>query len=148
MNYSAVRSRYVDDSVATASPAQLLVMLYDRLALDLGRAEAMQREAKRLEASEHLKHAQDIVSELVATLDLKAWSGASQLMSVYSYLLTELIGASVTGDAERTAACRSIVEPLHDAWRQAAQETSVTTAVETHGGISTVPTPRGELGVG
>ncbi len=32
---AALRARYMGDTVATASPQQLLVMLYDRLALDL-----------------------------------------------------------------------------------------------------------------
>ena len=33
------RDRYVGDSIATASPARLLVMLYDRLVLDLVQAD-------------------------------------------------------------------------------------------------------------
>jgi len=35
----AMLQRYLADSVATASPAKLLVMLYDRLVLDLNRSE-------------------------------------------------------------------------------------------------------------
>ncbi len=38
MSAAALRARYLGDAVATASPQQLLVMLYDRLALDLERA--------------------------------------------------------------------------------------------------------------
>ena len=33
-----LRARYLADSVATASPARLLTLLYDRLLLDLHRA--------------------------------------------------------------------------------------------------------------
>lgn len=146
MNYASVRARYVDDSVATASPARLLTMLYDRLVLDLQRAETDQRGGDRAAAGPHLTHAQDIVGELMATLDVAAWDGAPQLMSVYTFLLTELVGANVSGDPERTAACRELVEPLRDAWHQAAQELAVTaTPLEPSGAVRT---PLGDLGVG
>lgn len=150
MNYTAVRTRYLDDTVATASPAKLLTMLYDRLVLDLQRAETEQRAGDRGAAGPHLTHAQDIVSELMSTLDITAWDGARQLMSVYTFLLTELIGANVTGDADRTAACRELVGPLCDAWHQAAQEVSVTSTLEP---VGSLPVPvgsgaYGELGVG
>ncbi|WP_182112588.1 MULTISPECIES: flagellar export chaperone FliS [unclassified Actinotalea] len=122
MNYAAVRTRYVDDTVATASPAKLLTMLYDRLVLDLQRAEHEQRAGNRGAAGTHLTHAQDIVGELASTLDVSAWDGAQQLLSIYTFLLTELVSANVSGDADRTAACRALVEPLADAWHQAAAQ--------------------------
>ena len=77
MNYANLRDRYVQDAVSTASPATLLIMLYDRLVLDLLRAEAALAEGKRDAANEQLTHAQDIVSELAATLDVNAWDGAA-----------------------------------------------------------------------
>ncbi|WP_024286301.1 flagellar export chaperone FliS [Cellulomonas sp. KRMCY2] len=150
MNYTAVRTRYLDDTVATASPAKLLTMLYDRLVLDLTRAETEQRAGDRGAAGPHLTHAQDILSELMSTLDVSAWDGARQLMSVYTFLLTELIGANVAGDPERTAACRELVEPLRDAWHQAAQEVTVTSTLEPIGSLPVMAGSGGfgELGVG
>ncbi|MBO1751253.1 flagellar export chaperone FliS [Actinotalea sp. BY-33] len=148
MNYAALRTRYVDDTVATASPAKLLTMLYDRLVLDLQRAEAAQREGDKVAAGPHLTHAQDIVSELAATLEVGSWDGAKQLMSVYTYLLTELIGANVAGDAERTAACREMVEPLREAWHQAAQEIAVTATPLEPVGTAAPGRSLGDLGVG
>ena len=139
MNYTAGRTRYVDDTVSTASPAKLLTMLYDRLVLDLQRAEAEQQVGDRMAANGHLVHAQEIVHELAATLDVDAWDGAARLMSVYTFLLSELVGANVSGDAERTAACRELVEPLRDAWHQAAREVAAATPLE----MAAVPTPSG-----
>lgn len=111
-------SRYVTDAVTTMSPAQLLVMLYDRLVLDLDRAHAA------LEAGQSghtfLLHAQEIVLELRSSLDLDAWDGAAGLASLYGYLHSELVGANVGRDAVRVAAARDLVVPLRDAWRQAA----------------------------
>lgn len=122
MNYSNLRDRYLKDAVSTASPATLLIMLYDRLVLDLLRGEAALREGRRDQANEQLNHAQDIISELANTLDMDAWDGAKQLMSVYTFLLTTLVEANVKGDPEMVVACRELVEPLQDAWQRAARQ--------------------------
>jgi flagellar protein FliS len=115
-----LRDRYLQDSINTASPAKLLLMLYDRLVLDLVQGEDALRGQDREQAHEKLTHAQDIVMELRVSLDVEAWSGAPGLANLYGYLLTELIGANIARDPERVAACRTLVEPLRDAWREAA----------------------------
>ena len=119
----AMRERYLADSITTASPAKLLMMLYDRLVLDLNRGEEAMRAGDRTTASQQLIHAQDIVLELRTSLNMDAWDGASRLAQIYGFLLTELIGANVHTDADRVAACRTLVEPLRDAWRDAALST-------------------------
>jgi len=116
----ALRARYLGDSVSTASPARLLVMLYERLALDLAQAEAALTTGDRVAASARLLHAQEIVIELRTTLKLEAWEGALNLAKIYAFLLSELIAANVGADAAKVAGCRSLVEPLLSAWREAA----------------------------
>ena len=148
MSYSALRSRYIDTAVSTASPARLLTMLYDRLVLDLDRAESEQRAGRRLEAGPHLTHAQDVVTELASSLDVDAWDGAQQLLSVYTFLLTELVGANVAGDADRTAACRRLVEPLRDAWHEAGQQLAPATVTPLEPAAGVPSRVFGELGVG
>jgi flagellar protein FliS len=118
--YQRAVSSYGDSAVMTASPQRLLVMLYDRLAVDLVRGELAQRQGDREQAANCLGHAQDIIAELLSSLDQSAWDGGPRLAAIYTWLLKELIGAIVTGDAERTAACRACVEPLRDAWAEAA----------------------------
>jgi flagellar protein FliS len=120
MSAAALRARYLGDSVATASPKQLLVMLYDRLALDLERGQAALFAGDRAAANEQLQHAQEIVLELRSTLQVDVWEGGPRLAALYSWLITELIAANVKGDANRVSSCRQVVEPLRDAWRQAA----------------------------
>jgi flagellar protein FliS len=115
-----LRDRYLQDSINTASPGKLLLMLYDRLVLDLMQAEEALRGTDREQAHEKLTHAQEIVLELRTSLDVEAWSGGPGLAALYGYLLTELIGANVGRDADRVASCRTLVEPLRDAWREAA----------------------------
>lgn len=145
-SYAAMRTRYVDDTVATASPAKLLTMLYDRLVLDLTRAESEQRAGNRGAAGPHLTHAQDIVGELASTLDVSAWDGAPQLLSIYTFLLTELVQANVSGDPERTAACRALVEPLADAWHQAADQLGAAAQPARTPVAAFSPAPTGSLG--
>lgn len=115
-----LRDRYLQDSINTASPGKLLLMLYDRLVLDLMQAEEALRGTEREQAHEKLTHAQEIIIELHSSLDVESWSGAPGLASLYTYLLTELIGANIAKDADRVASCRTMVEPLRDAWREAA----------------------------
>jgi flagellar secretion chaperone FliS len=128
MTAPSLRARYLGDSVSTSSPQQLLVMLYDRLALDLERAEAALSGGDRPAANEQLQHAQEIVLELRASLRVEIWDGGPRLAALYGWLLTELVQANVKGDLRRVADCRRIVEPLRDAWRQAAAALAAGTA--------------------
>jgi flagellar protein FliS len=132
--YAAQRSRFVDNSIATASPARLLIMLFDRLVLDLVRAETAQESGDRTVASAQLMHAQEIVLELVSSLRTDEWDGAAALASIYGYLHTELVQANVTADPERTKQCRQIVEPLAEAWRTAALDIAAQTALAERAG--------------
>jgi flagellar protein FliS len=115
-----LRDRYLQDSVNTASPGKLLIMLYDRLVLDLMKGEEALRAGSREEAHEKLTHAQEIVIELRTSLDVDAWSGAPALANVYGWMLTELIGANIARDADRVVAIRNLAEQLRDTWREAA----------------------------
>ena len=124
--YGAYRNAYVNDAVETASPQRLLCMLYDRLVLDLMRAEAAIEQGNREARSDALIHAQDIVVELLTSLDVAAWSGAPRLASIYQFLLRELLDSNVHADLDKVSSCRRIVEPLRDAWVDAAKQLAAT----------------------
>ncbi|MCZ2830291.1 flagellar export chaperone FliS [Modestobacter sp. VKM Ac-2986] len=120
MSAATLRNRYLGDAVSTASPQRLLVMLYDRLALDLERAESALTTGDREQANNLLQHAQDIVLELQSSLQVESWEGGPRLSALYTWLHGELVRANVKGDLRRVGDCRKIVEPLRDAWREAA----------------------------
>ncbi|WP_448642577.1 flagellar export chaperone FliS [Geodermatophilus sp. URMC 63] len=124
MSAASLRARYLDDAVTTASPQQILVMLYDRLALDLERAQLALRDGRRDDAGGQLRHAQQIVFELLSSLQVDAWEGGPRLAALYNWLVAELNQAMVKHDAGRVASCLQVVEPLRDAWRQAAASLS------------------------
>jgi flagellar protein FliS len=120
MNPALTRNRFLDNAVATAGPQQILTMLYDRLVLDIARAESSQRAGDRSAAADQLGHAQEVVSALASTLQVDAWEGGKGLMELYMFLLRELMGCTLAGDPERTARCGDLVRPLRDAWHEAA----------------------------
>lgn len=117
---AARRAVFAATAATTATPQALLVMLYDRLVLDLERAESAQHAGEVGAAHRNLVHAQDIVTELGAALDVDAWAGGPGLASLYTWLGAELLQANITKDPAVTAACRAVVEPLRDTWREAA----------------------------
>ncbi len=114
------RAAYMGQMVTTANPQRLLVMLYDRLLLDLQRAAEAQRTGDQPTASRNLLHAQEIVLELSSSLTHDVWEGSRRLASIYAFLHTELVRANVERSAETTESCLGLVTPLADAWRQAA----------------------------
>lgn len=116
---------YVGQMVGTASPERLLVMLYDRLLLDLRRALEAQRCGDHAAAGTQLLHAQDIVLELSASLRTDVWDGAPTLAALYDWLHRELVRGNVSKDPVATQNCLATVEPLAEAWRQAALTAAV-----------------------
>lgn len=120
MMKSNPRSTYLAAAVSTASPQQLLVMLYDRLVLDLERATAALQRGEVSEAHAPLVHAQDIVLELRCSLKIDAWEGAAGLASLYDYLHHELVRANLRKDLGAAEFCKEMVTTLRNAWREAA----------------------------
>jgi flagellar protein FliS len=131
--YQRAAGSYGTNAATTASPARLLVMLYDRLSLDLTRAHQAQLAGDREVANENIAHAQDIVAELLSSLDLQAWDGAAGLASLYRWVIRELIAANVRMDPERTAGCIAVIEPLREAWTQALTAVPSATAAPLQG---------------
>ncbi len=125
------RATYQNNSVQTASPQKLLVMLYDRLVLDLKRAEESARAGDHHEASSQLQHAQDIVVELRSTLRIDVWAGGERLAAIYDYLQVSLVKANVSRDPDLTATCQTLVSPLAEAWREAALSVSAGASLST-----------------
>lgn len=118
--HASQRNQYLADSVLSAPPARLLTMLYDRLLLDLGRAESAQETANWSVASENLIHAQAIITELSSSLKTDTWEGADGLLGLYNYASTALVNANIQRDPALTREAIDLLEPLRQAWHEAA----------------------------
>lgn len=132
-------NQYNSDAILSAPPARLLTMLYDRLLLDLNRAQFAQENSNWTVAAENLLHAQAIVAELASTLNTGTWDGAENLLGIYDYAMQAMIGANIHRDVERTKECIMLLEPLRQGWHDAAAQMPAQTAA---------PRPGGTLGVG
>lgn len=122
------QARYQQEQILSASPERLLTMLYDRLVLDIERAESSQVVSDWQGAATHLKHAQAIVAELNGTLTT-GWDGAADLRAIYAHLTDQLIQANIRHDIDATRHCRGVVAPLRDAWHAAAAATAKAAAM-------------------
>jgi flagellar protein FliS len=112
--------RYKAESVTPMSPAAMVVALYDRLLLDFDRAQYAFEMENMVAVHAALVHAQEILGELHDSLDLDAWPAAATIADIYRYVIDELIRANLAKDPAPVADCRQIIEPLRDAWREAA----------------------------
>ncbi|MCW2857722.1 MAG: fliS [Marmoricola sp.] len=128
---TTARATYMDASVATASPARLLVMLFDRLVLDVQRGLEAQHRRDLEEVHRQLTHAQRIVLELRVSLKADEFDGGPRLDSLYAFLYRRLVEANVRKDATITDECLGLVSVLADTWREAALESGGSPALAT-----------------
>ncbi|WP_346921137.1 flagellar export chaperone FliS [Glutamicibacter creatinolyticus] len=120
INPALKRAQLNREAVLSASPARLLTMLYDRLLVDLNRAQIAQNAGNWPVAAENLVHAQDIISELSASLNDGVWDGASGLRGIYTFVARHLAEANIKRDAALTGQIIELMEPLRQVWHEAA----------------------------
>ncbi|HEU4807892.1 MAG TPA: flagellar export chaperone FliS [Homoserinimonas sp.] len=133
-NIEAQRSQYNSDAILSASPVRLLTMLYDRLLLDLERAEAAHGQQDWQVASDNLLHAQAIIAELASSLKTDVWDGGETLLALYTYVSNALIAANVQRDVSRVREAISLLEPLRQGWHEAAGQLSAQPAAAASSG--------------
>lgn len=121
------RNAYVDNSVATASPERLLVMLCDRLVLDVQRGVTALRGGAPVEAHSQLIHAQEVVTHLRSTLRVEGWDGGPGLASLYDWLHAQLVQANIRKDAGIAEGCLTLAQDLATTWREAALQAATPT---------------------
>lgn len=122
------------EAILSASPAKLLTMLYDRLLVDLHRAKSAHDSANWSVAAENLLHAQSIITELSSSLDDSAWSGSTGLRSLYVFVTQLLIDANIQRSGQLTAQAIDLLEPLQQAWHEAAASPAAPAAQ--HAGVN------------
>jgi flagellar protein FliS len=115
--------QYRATKVETAGSVDLVVMLYQGAVrfIRLG-IEAIERNDGKA-AHEHLVRAQDIVIELLGSLNHEAGGQiAGQLASVYDYCFRRLVTANVKKDAIPAREVVGIMRDLGTAWQEIAAQ--------------------------
>ena len=118
MNPYARPQAYREASVMTASPEQLVVMLYDGAGRFLTQAEGAMLGGTWMQASEKLSRAEAIIDELLATLDMEAGEIAERLQAIYVFCKTRLIEGRLERDPGRVEQVARLLAELRDAWSQ------------------------------
>jgi flagellar secretion chaperone FliS len=118
MNPYARPQAYREASIMTASPEQLVVMLYDGAGRFLRQAEGAMTGGTWLQASEKLARAEAIIDELLATLDMDAGEIAERLQAIYVFCKARLIEARLERDPDRVDQVARLLGDLRDAWAQ------------------------------
>ena len=118
--------RYQETHVMTASPMQLILMLYDECIQSLDRAEkAMNiQEPNRIEQiNNQLLHAEDIITELSVSLDMeKGGEIANNLHRLYDFMLYHLSQANLKKQLKPIVEVRKMMVDLREAWQKVAEQ--------------------------
>jgi flagellar protein FliS len=112
---------YKQQSILTATPGQLVVMLYDGCLRFLNQAASAMREGKMGEANARMERAEAILDELLVTLDVEQGGViASRLQGIYVFCSRHLIEARGARDPEMVDKVAELLSELRDAWAQVA----------------------------
>lgn len=123
MNPYASPNAYRESAVMTASPAQLVVMLYDGAARFLKQAEVIAAEGAWGDAGERITRADMILDELLITLDLEQGGEiASRLQAIYVFCKRLLIEARLERDVERIRSTAAMLADLRESWAELATQ--------------------------
>ncbi len=125
---------YQAQSVLTASPGQLVLLMYDGALRFMGQARAAfalpERTPQRIERiNTALLRAQAVIRELQASLNHEAGGEvATNLERLYDYHLRRLMEANLRKDEAAVAEVEELVRPLRDAWSEMLRNGSVKVA--------------------
>lgn len=121
MYRAATPNAYRETAVMTASPVQLVVMLYDGAARFLRLALMAHERGTPLEAHVPLARTEAIVEELLATIDVERGGDiAPRLQGIYVFCLAQLAEARVERRPEKLQAVLTLLADLRDGWSQIA----------------------------
>jgi flagellar secretion chaperone FliS len=108
---------YKQNSVSTASPGELTLMLYNGCLNFLNKAKLAIRENNIQERNMNLQKAQRIIQELMVTLN-QEYEIAKQMMVMYEYLNRRLIEANINNDLSIVEEVEGFVTEFRDTWKE------------------------------
>lgn len=102
MSYATHAAQYQEVAVRSASPAQLVVMVYDHLLLNLRRTRLATEQGNVELRLASLERARAALGELLAGLDQeRGGEMAGQLGALYAFFLAELVDFGMRPDVAR-----------------------------------------------
>ena len=117
---------YRQTQIMTASPMELIIMLYDEAIRSLATAEDAFKndQPDRIpEINNNLLKAQNIITELTVSLDMeKGGAIATNLQRLYDFMSRHLSIANVSKSARPIKEVREMMGELRDAWKEVAEK--------------------------
>ena len=118
-------AQYKETEISTANQGKLIVMLYDGAIKFLNVALENLPTKKYDVVNNHILKAQDIISELMLSLNMEAGGQIAQnLFSIYVYIKKLMIDANIQKKPEGLHEALKYLKDLRDAWNQIASKES------------------------
>ncbi|MZQ85770.1 flagellar export chaperone FliS [Paenibacillus sp. 5J-6] len=109
---------YKQNQVDTSSPEELTLMLYGGAITFLKKSKQAISDKNMNKAHQFITRVQDIIDELIITLDRK-YPIAAQLLALYEYLKRRLIEANISKDVAILDEVEGFLMEFRDTWKQA-----------------------------
>ncbi len=109
---------YKKTQVATASQGDLLLMLFDGAIRFANQGRQCIVEQDMEQANVKLLRAQDILTELMISLDLDQGEIAENLYQLYNFIYELLVEANIKKDVDLIDQAVRFLTELRDTWRQ------------------------------
>lgn len=110
---------YRQNAVLTASPLQLVILLYDGALRFLYAAKEAMLRKDLYEQNANLQKAQSIVSELSAGVDQQQGGElAENLLGLYTYCYNEIVEANLGDKLENVERCIAVLSQLRESWSE------------------------------
>jgi len=123
---AATSDAYKQQSILTAPPGRLVVMLYDGCLRFLFQSAYAMREGNKQQSLDRMRRAEAIIDELRITLDHdKGGDIATNLDALYGFSRSHLLKAWVEQDPAKIEEVSGIMSDLRDAWAEIADRTPV-----------------------
>lgn len=107
---------YKNNTVNYASKEQLLLMLVDGAVKFSKKAELALKEKNTKDSHDNLIKTQDIITELMVSLDVDAGEWAKQLYKVYEFIKAKLIESNMKKDISILQEVIPLIEDVRDIW--------------------------------
>lgn len=127
---------YLEMKVKTASPIQLVIMLYDKAIVCLNTAiELINKKSIKFDViNNNIIRAQDIISELMLSLDFEQGGEIAQnLFSIYDYCMKQMIDGNIKKDSNLLTDVVKILSELRSAWAELEKKDTSKKSVQNNG---------------
>lgn len=108
-------AQYKKQSITTATPEKLLIMLFDGALRFTAQARRAMEEKNISKTNEALTRVQDIVNELMASLNMD-YEISHNLYSLYEYINYTLIQANIKKDMNLLTEAEQNLRELRETW--------------------------------